>query len=89
MPWPGDADLDVSPKAESVTVTVKALYKVAATEAAEADADGVLDIFEVTDDEQDVWKERDAVTVTLTERGDDCRNSNRHLHQQDQVGAAG
>ena len=65
-----DADLDVSPKAESVTVTVKALYKVAAATAAEADANGVLDIFDVRDDEQDVWRERDAVTVKLTERGE-------------------
>ncbi len=66
-----DADLDVSPKAESVKITVRALYKVAAAEAAEDDADGVLDIFAVQDDEEDVWKERDAVTVTLTERPGD------------------
>ncbi len=65
-----DADLDVSPKAESVTVTVKALYKIAAADAAEADANGVLDIFAVQDDEKDVWRERDAVTVMLTERGE-------------------
>jgi len=64
-----DADLDVSPKAESVTITVKALYKVAAAEAAEADAGDELDIFAAQDDQKDVWKERDAVTVTLTERG--------------------
>ena len=64
-----DADLDVSPKAESVSITVKALYKVAASNAAEESAEDVLDIFAVQDDEQDVWKERDSVTLTLTERG--------------------
>ena len=64
-----DADLDVSPKAESITITVKSLYKVAASDAAEAGDDGVLDIFAVQDDEEDVWKERDSVTITLTERG--------------------
>ena len=63
-----DADLDVSPKAESVSITVKALYKVAASDAAEASDEDVLDIFAVQDDEQDVWKERDSVTLTLTER---------------------
>ena len=30
----------------------------------------MLDIFAVQDDEKDVWRERDAVTVTLTERGE-------------------
>ncbi|MDG2222036.1 MAG: tetratricopeptide repeat protein [Rubripirellula sp.] len=63
-----DADLDVSPKAESVSITVKALYKVAAVDAAEANDESVLDIFAVQDDEQDVWKERDSVTLMLTER---------------------
>lgn len=63
-----DADLDVSPKAESVRITVKALYKVAASDAAEASDDDVLDIFAVQDDDQDVWKERDSVTLTLTEQ---------------------
>lgn len=65
-----DADLDVSAQAEAVTITVKALYKVAASEAAEAGDDGVLDIFAVQDDEEDIWKERDSVTITLTERGE-------------------
>ena len=65
-----DADLDVSPTAETVTVTVKALYKVAASEVAEAGDDGVLDIFAVQDADEDVWQERDAVTITLTERGE-------------------
>ncbi len=65
-----DADLDVSPKAESVTLTVRSLYKVAASDAAEEDGDGTLDIFAVQDEEEDVWKERDTVTVTLTEQGE-------------------
>lgn len=64
-----DADLDTSAKAEVMTVTVKALYKVAAADAAEAGDDGVLDIFAVQDEEEEVWKERDSVTITLTERG--------------------
>ena len=63
-----DADLDVSPKAESITITVKSLYKVAASDAADAGDGGVLDIFAVQDDEQDVWKQRDSVTITLSER---------------------
>lgn len=63
-----DADLDTSPRADSVRITVKALYKVAASEAAEDRDDDVLDIFAVQDDEQDIWKERDSVTLTLTER---------------------
>lgn len=63
-----DADLDTSPKAETVTVIVKSLYKVAASEVAEEGADGVLDIFAAEDDEEEVWRQRDAVTITLTER---------------------
>ncbi|MFT5523249.1 MAG: TolA-binding protein [Pirellulaceae bacterium] len=63
-----DADLDVSPKAESITITVKSLYKVAASDAADAGDDGALDIFAIQDDEKDVWKERDSVTITLSER---------------------
>jgi TolA-binding protein len=47
------------------------VYRVAAADAAQAGDDGVLDIFAVQDDEQDVWKERDSVTITLTERGHD------------------
>ena len=65
-----DADLDTSNKPESVTVRVRSLYKVAASEAAEKDATEVLDIFDVDEAEQDVWRERDAVTVTLTEKGE-------------------
>jgi len=70
-----DADLDVSTKAESLTVTVKSLYKVDAAEVAEEEANGVLDIFTAEDEEEDVWKERDSVKITLTERGEDdvCR----------------
>jgi tetratricopeptide (TPR) repeat protein len=63
-----DADLDVSPKAESVTITVRSLYKVAAAEAAETGAEGALDIFAAQDEDKDVWKQRDVVTVTLIER---------------------
>lgn len=63
-----DADLDVSTKAETVTVTVRSLYKVAAADAAEQDADDALDIFDVEETDEDVWRERDTITITLTER---------------------
>ena len=65
-----DADLDTSNKAESVTVTVRSLYKVAADEAAEADAKDALDIFDLDEQEKDTWRQRDAVTITLTEQGE-------------------
>jgi TolA-binding protein len=63
-----DADLDTSPAAESITLTVKSLYKVEAKDAAESDE--LLDIFALKDDEKDQWIERDSITVTLTETGD-------------------
>jgi TolA-binding protein len=63
-----DIDLDKTPGAETVTVTVRSLYKQAAKEAA-ADSEETLDIFAVAEDEEDKWKERDRITVTLTERG--------------------
>ncbi|MFK7850547.1 MAG: tetratricopeptide repeat protein [Akkermansiaceae bacterium] len=63
-----DADLDKSPKAESLTLTVTSRFKVEATEAAEAD--DMLDIFALEDEDEDVWKDRDSVTVTLTETGE-------------------
>lgn len=62
-----DADLDVSPAAESITLTVKSLYK---TEAKAAEGDELLDIFALKDDEKDQWIERDSISVTLTETGD-------------------
>ena len=63
-----DADLDTSPAAEAITLTVKSLYKVEAKDAAESDE--LLDIFALKDDEKDQWIERDSITVTLTETGD-------------------
>ena len=63
-----DADLDTSTKAESIQVTVRSLYKVAAAEAAEEDADDALDIFDLDESEEDTWRERDRVTITLNER---------------------
>ena len=63
-----DADLDTAPAAEAVTLTVKSLYKVEASKAAEEE--DMLDIFALKDDEKEVWKERDRVTLTLTETGD-------------------
>ncbi len=65
-----DADLDVSPAAQTVTVTVRSLYKVAAAESAEQNAQDALDIFDIDQDDEDNWRERDSVTLTLTEQGE-------------------
>lgn len=62
-----DADLDQSPAAETVELTIRSFFKVEAAAAAEEDADDVLDIFAMEDDDKDVWKERDRITLTLTE----------------------
>ena len=64
-----DADLDTTASAETVQVTVRSLYKIAAKEAA-ADSEDVLDIFDVQEEEADQWQERDRITVTLKERGE-------------------
>ena len=61
-----DADLDKTPQAETVTLTVSSRFKVEAKEAAETD--DLLDIFALEDEEQDAWKERDRITITLKER---------------------
>jgi TolA-binding protein len=63
-----DADLDRSPQAESHRITVVSRYKVEAGDAAETD--DLLDIFALEDEEEDVWKERDRITITLTETGE-------------------
>lgn len=63
-----DADLDTSPAAETITLTVKSLFKVEAKDAAESDE--LLDIFALKDDEKDQWAERDSITITLTETGE-------------------
>jgi TolA-binding protein len=62
-----DADLDKTAGAETAQVTIRSLYKIEAKEAA-ADSEDVLDIFAVTEDEGDKWKERDRITLTLTEQ---------------------
>lgn len=62
-----DADLDKTPAAETVTLVIKSMFKVEATAAAEEESDDVLNIFAMEDDEEDVWKERDSITLTLTE----------------------
>ena len=61
-----DADLDKTPQAETVTLTISARYKVEAKEA--ADTHDLLDIFALEDEEEDAWKERDSITITLEER---------------------
>lgn len=65
-----DADLDKSPQAESLTLTVISRYKVGAKDGdkpAAGDED-MLDIFALGD-KKEVWKERDRITVKLTEGG--------------------
>jgi len=64
-----DADLDKTDAAEKVTVEVKSMYKVDSAAAAEDELDDMLDIFAVKDEEEDKWKERDSVKITLVERG--------------------
>lgn len=61
-----DADLDKTPRAETVSLTISSRFKVEAKEAAETD--DLLDIFALEDEEQDAWKERDRITITLEER---------------------
>ncbi|MBT3198305.1 MAG: tetratricopeptide repeat protein [Phycisphaerales bacterium] len=65
-----DADLDISPGAEKVTVIVKSLYKVDASDAGDGEGDDVLDIFAAKDKKSEQWKERDRIEVTLVEQGD-------------------
>lgn len=63
-----DADLDTSPAAQSVTLTIKSFFKAEANDGAEGAE--LLDIFALKDDEKDKWVERDSITVTLTETGE-------------------
>ncbi|MBT7960018.1 MAG: tetratricopeptide repeat protein, partial [Akkermansiaceae bacterium] len=65
-----DADLDTSAGAEKVTLTVKSFYKVEAAAAAEDEKKGMLDIFSLEAEDEEVWKERDSITITLTETGE-------------------
>ena len=65
-----DADLDTSQGAETVTLTVKSFYKVEAVTAAEDEEKGMLDIFSLEAEDEEVWKERDSITVKLTETGE-------------------
>lgn len=62
-----DGDLDNSPAAEQVTLTVTSRFKV--EEAEKQESDDLLDIFAKGDDQQS-WRDRDSVTVTLTEVGE-------------------
>jgi TolA-binding protein len=63
-----DADLDTSPAAQSITLTIKSFFKAEAKDGAEGAE--MLDIFALKDDEKDKWVERDSITVTLTETGE-------------------
>lgn len=63
-----DADLDTSPAAQSITLTIKSFFKTEAKDGAEGTE--LLDIFALKDDEKDKWVERDSITVSLTETGE-------------------
>ncbi len=63
-----DADLDTSTGRETVQLTVRSFQQVAAAEAGESQ--DVLDIFAAQDADEDKWRERDSVVVTLTEQGE-------------------
>ncbi len=63
-----DADLSTSPERDTVQVVVRSFQQVDAAEA--EDLQDVLDIFAMRDSEEDTWRERDSVVVTLTEQGD-------------------
>lgn len=68
-----DADLDTSPGAETITLTVRSRYKVETDDASEAegaDIDDLLGIFAAEDTDRERWEERDTIQVTLTEQGD-------------------
>jgi TolA-binding protein len=65
-----DADLDTSPKAEQVRVTVRSLYKEPIFSSDTDDLENEnQNIFTQGDADEEKWRERDRVTVTLTERG--------------------
>ncbi|MFU8893942.1 MAG: tetratricopeptide repeat protein [Luteolibacter sp.] len=67
-----DADLDTSPAAETITLTVRSRYKTEADTAADAedpDIDDLLGIFAAEDTDRERWEERDSIRVTLTEQG--------------------
>jgi len=65
-----DADLDTSPRAESLTVTVKSMQKVAEDESENEEDDSMLDIFAAEDENKERWQERDSIVVKLVEQGD-------------------
>ena len=60
-----DADLDKTPGAEKITLTVTSRYKVEAQ--AGGESEDAIDIFALEDEEKEVWKDRDSVSVTLVE----------------------
>lgn len=81
-----DADLDTSPSPETVTLTVKSLYKVKTSESAE-DSEDVLDIFAAEDNEEELWEERDSITVTLTETNEnEGENENNNASNTTRTG---
>jgi len=65
-----DADLDTSPNAERVRVTVRSLYKAEDTAPTGEEGTQTLDIFAEAAEETEQWRERDSISVTLIEQGE-------------------
>jgi len=63
-----DADLDTAPTAETVRITVKSFEQLQSAD--NAATNETIDIFAVQDSEEDKWRERDSVDVTLVEQGE-------------------
>lgn len=63
-----DADLDTAPTAETVRITVKSFEQLQAAD--NAATNETIDIFAVQDSEEEKWRERDSVDVTLAEQGE-------------------
>jgi outer membrane protein assembly factor BamD (BamD/ComL family) len=64
-----DADLDISDKAENITVTIISKYKEMPKENEQSEDEDAMDIFIDTEEKKAVWKERDSIQVTLVEVG--------------------
>ena len=62
-----DADLDVSPGADSATVRVLSRFKEEETDEVRGSANSGIDIEKILRSEEDMWRTRDEVTVTLAE----------------------
>ena len=62
-----DADLDVSPKADSATVRVISRFKEEETDEVRSSSGTGVDIEKILRSEEDQWRTRDEITITLAE----------------------